>query len=626
MALQVWMPLNGNLNNQGLCSTTITNGGATSNSVGKIGGCYSFNGSSNYITVTKAIPSLEFSFGGWYKFNNISVNGCLATCRSVVGNGIALFELNNGRIRFDVGSVGSETSVVITAGKWHHVFATYDGKVKHVYVDGSLVQSENKVLSSIQSLNSYGWSIGASQGSDTLVGNSNYLNGYANDFRMYNHALSPKEVKEISKGLVVHYKLDSLNTSVNNKVCDCSGYKNNGTIIGTLTVASDSPRYNKSSVFDGTTSAIEIVSPNIFPSVLNNDFAISMWIYNNDGGGRSIFFGNYGLTGSYFNIEKKTDEKVRFYWSGKPDLTLNNCTLTASAWSHLVITRSGNTVKGYVNGVLKDTSTTTLQDTIPEGATTFRIGRDNRADTTMFKGNISDFRIYATVLSDNNIKELYDTSAYVYNDGTLASYEFVEEEITPEIFKNGVAKCTNVSEYSDDMKVLEDGSTFVKLLHHNNPASNLFTQDNCWNNNSDNLFSALGLLKADNLVNSAGEYEFLVCEKLTSGETESQCRWKQTSNPAISSTLTGYQLISGAPPRSVGLMNKGSYGCFHNGGSWWCCCGSYSVYSGGIPGFFGIVTTGYLDLYIRIPDVKMLNDNKAIFHINNIQTNQLIEI
>jgi len=42
MALQVWLPLNGNIKNQGLSNITVTNNGATVNDNGKIGKCYSF--------------------------------------------------------------------------------------------------------------------------------------------------------------------------------------------------------------------------------------------------------------------------------------------------------------------------------------------------------------------------------------------------------------------------------------------------------------------------------------------------------------------------------------------------------------------------------------------------------
>lgn len=214
-------------------------------------------------------------------------------------------------------------------------------------------------------------------------------------------------------------------SAVDTRITDSSGYSYHGTRTGNMSISIAPARYSFCNVFDGSSSYIEI-NNDMLPTVLNGAFTLSVWIYNSDSGSRSILFGNYQLTGSFFNIEKTTTETVRFWWNSSPDIALSNTVLTANKFSHLVITRNGNTVKSYINGVLKDTSTATLNGTIPTTATTFRIGSDNRTGDTLFKGRMSDFRIYGSVLSADDVLALYNTGAKVSNTGAMLGYEMKE--------------------------------------------------------------------------------------------------------------------------------------------------------------------------------------------------------
>lgn len=213
MGLRVWLPLNGSLENQGLSTLSITNSSATVDTAGKIGSCYSFNGSSAYMRT--AYPAANyvtkpFSVAFWVYFNNVTANACICSNRTSVGYGFAIFKISN-YLRFDNGTNSAQslcefTNYTFTASKWYHVVCIQKATSRELYVDGVLRQTANYAPPASNTAQYL--LIGASSNADSTP-TANYLNGKLNDFRLYDHALSVKEVRELARGLMVHYKLDS---------------------------------------------------------------------------------------------------------------------------------------------------------------------------------------------------------------------------------------------------------------------------------------------------------------------------------------------------------------------------------------------------------------------------------
>ena len=583
MALQVWLPLNGNVKNQGLSNITVTNNGATVNDNGKIGKCYSF-ATNQYIQFTN-VPASSLSNcsvcfwikiaaneGQWLLLSGQGQQYYLLAYRDASYQNGNFYSSANVGTSYKIYIDGVEGTAPIHDGNWHHYCAS-----------GINLSSWTQFY-----INRY-----------QTTSNAYNFAGQVNDFRIYDHVLSAKEVKDISKGLILHYPLEgnplgnlefydyiqssgtqyintgfipdntsgikmeaycttsgsnyqvvgcrqdsgnsrwwinfsstlelSWNTwegtvndytnrwvviehnylnsrlgkidgvtkrtnyptlsnitypaylfssnnqgnvgssyvgrikyiqitkgnsiihnyipcsyngtpgmwdsvegkfygndgtgtftlgnkiNVNNFSSDCSGYKNDGTITGTLTLSNDTPRYNSSTTF--TNDYYIKIEKRIIN--LNNPFTISLWV-NFTGGSnefaitgadlennRSFNFGSNGTANNQFLIF--TPPKGYFgIQMGK----------IKEGWSHYALVYDGISNKMYRDGQLL------YNQTINNAS--YNVNNITENFLKIYGRPQSDLRVYATVLSDNDILELYNTSAYIYNSDRIASYKFIE--------------------------------------------------------------------------------------------------------------------------------------------------------------------------------------------------------
>lgn len=205
MSLQIWLPLTKDLRQQGLSNVTVTNNGATFDSMGKLGGCYSFDGTDDNLSYTPSVDGIEtLSIAFWVCPTAATPAGSFFSLErntywqlTFYGDHVAIRDNSIGysgtRKNFSTGTYIANT--------WTHVVVTYDKGTLKIYRDGSLLSTNSvggtKLNTSINNAR-----IGSA------VQSGYYYSGKMNDVRIYDHCLSPMEIKQLSQGLVLHYPLN----------------------------------------------------------------------------------------------------------------------------------------------------------------------------------------------------------------------------------------------------------------------------------------------------------------------------------------------------------------------------------------------------------------------------------
>lgn len=215
MGLKVWLPLTGTLENKGTSNVAVTNTGATVNTSGKLGSCYSFGTASSYMTLPASCMT-DFTEGSVSFWINItSWNTSYATFfqagkGSTAWNNYIFGFLRNGTastccFTISDSSTSSNASFLtpaLSTATWYHIALAYKAGHCFIYVNGSLYADKTTTI--VPAFNLI---------TKITIGTSNATGSYQtncmlNDLRIYDHCLSTAEVHELAQGLVLHYKLD----------------------------------------------------------------------------------------------------------------------------------------------------------------------------------------------------------------------------------------------------------------------------------------------------------------------------------------------------------------------------------------------------------------------------------
>lgn len=209
MSLQVWLPLLGNINNQGISDYQFINRNVTFSNDGKLGQCAEFNGSNACLYVDDVNLGNTWSYSLWFYHYTRDVGWRIIVMLNETGGDADTqfsfwYNNNENRLQSTANKQYTSTIPAPTKDAWHHFCATFNGTKLLTYLDGVLVNT--RTITNEYTPKTH-LTIGASRSGATAW--NNYWKGKINDFRLYDECLSPLQVKQISQGLMLHYQLDT---------------------------------------------------------------------------------------------------------------------------------------------------------------------------------------------------------------------------------------------------------------------------------------------------------------------------------------------------------------------------------------------------------------------------------
>jgi 3-deoxy-D-manno-octulosonate 8-phosphate phosphatase KdsC-like HAD superfamily phosphatase len=203
------------------------------------------------------------------------------------------------------------------------------------------------------------------------------------------------------------------------------------------------PEQGRSLVFEnGTpTSFIPFQNANFFSS--KDDFAIAFWVKNSSIGDRQVFVSHSFSADDRFLFEIYIDGDGKLgFWStvrnadSEIDFSSAEQVLYENVWQHILITHSGGSVIGYVDGqdvLTGDISALPPGDVLADDLGAWLLGHDD-ADASFFSGELDELVIARSLPSATDIADAISRPIDIINADFVGVYHFDQDDASPVIY------------------------------------------------------------------------------------------------------------------------------------------------------------------------------------------------
>ena len=213
---------------------------------------------------------------------------------------------------------------------------------------------------------------------------------------------------------------------------DTSGLGNDGVMVNNIIHTSDTPLYDSSVNLQRTKSNYI----NLQNTYITNQSTINFW-------GKVNTFNNYqrffefcnalqGQTGNHrilLATYQSTQQLALHIYGGDAGTTSlyvnSNITTIDTNWHMYSIVFNKTNLKVFMDGksIVDTTMTQELTNMVRQYS---YIGKSSYSADAYFDGEISDFRIYATALTADDIRQLYESKVKIDRSGNLYCSQFIE--------------------------------------------------------------------------------------------------------------------------------------------------------------------------------------------------------